>query len=90
MNNTIFLDYFSGSVAGLKPKQRGDDKIVLETLSRDPNVSTWDMDESKRYPLWKTVGRLKMLGYIDEVKRPYPWHRFEITELGRSFPSENK
>jgi DNA-binding PadR family transcriptional regulator len=64
--------------------------IVLEVLSHDPNVSTWDMDDSKRYPLWKTIKRLEESQYIESVKKHYPWHQFNITELGKKALLEYK
>jgi len=79
----IFLDSFSGSVYDLKPKQRGNPMIVLSVLSKDSNVSTWDMDNGKRYPLWKTIDKLKEMNYIEEIPCNYPWHKFKITEQGR-------
>jgi len=88
-NNIIFMDSFSGSIGELKPKQRGDLKTVLRVLLKDPNVSTWDMDEGKRYPLWKTIDKLEELGYVEEMKKPFPWHRYEVTESGKNFLSEN-
>lgn len=88
--NRIFIDTFSGSVGELKPKQKGNMMTVLKVLSRDPNVSTWDMDDNIRYPLWKTIDKLEKLMYITNIKRPFPWHRFEITELGKKSLSEQK
>lgn len=90
MNNSIiFMDSFSGSISDLKPKQRGDLKTVLKVLLNDPNVSTWDMDNGIRYPLWKTIKKLEDLGYVKSVERPYPWHRYLVTEAGKKFLSEN-
>jgi hypothetical protein len=86
----IFFDDFHGSISELKPKQKGNDMIVLEALSNDPKVSTWDMDDNKRYPLWKTIDRLAELGYIAVIKSAYPWHNFEITELGKKVLEEYK
>lgn len=86
----IHIDCFSGSVAELKPKQRGDIMIVLEVLSRDPNVSTWDMDDGKRFPLWKTIERLQEEGFIVSVERSYPWLRFEVNEAGKKALAEWK
>ena len=88
-NSIIFMDSFSGSISDLKPKQRGDLKTVLRVLLKDPNVSTWDMDEGKRYPLWKTIAKLEAMEYVISVSRPYPWHRYEVTEAGKKFLSEN-
>ena len=78
-----FLDSFSGSVYELKPKQKGNPMIVLSVLSKDPNVSTWDMDSGKRYPLWKTIDKLKEMGYIEEIPCNYPWRKYVITESGK-------
>jgi hypothetical protein len=89
MNNTIFLDNFSGSVGELKPRQKGNMMIVLDVLSHDPNVSTWDMDDNQRYPLWKTIEKLEKLSYIKSVERNYPWLRYEVTELGKKVLSEH-
>lgn len=85
--NIVFIDCFSGKIGDLKPKQRGSIRTVLSVLRSDPNVSTWDMDDGKRYPLWKTVEKLQKLGYVKSVDREYPWLRFEITELGKEFLS---
>lgn len=87
--DVVFPDCFSGSVYDLKPRQRGNIKTVLKVLSVDPNVSTWDMDNGIRYPLWKTIKKLEDLGYVKSVERPYPWHRYLVTEAGKKFLSEN-
>lgn len=89
-NDIIFMDSFSGSIGELKPKQRGDLKTVLRVLLKDPNVSTWDMDDGKRYPLWKTILKLEAMKYVVSVNIPYPWHRYEVTEAGKKFLSENE
>lgn len=85
--SVVFLDSFSGSISDLKPKQRGDMKKVLEILSVDPRVSTWDMDEGKRFPLWKTIEKLKDAGYLEDVESHYPWLKYRVTELGKEFLS---
>ncbi len=86
----IFLDWFSGSVAELSSKQRRNLRTVLEVLSRDPNVSTWDMAEHEKYPLWKTIQKLESRGFVISVKRNYPWLRYEVTEEGKKFLSETE
>ena len=63
-SSVVFIDCFSGSVYDLKPRQRGNIRTVLRVLSADPNVSTWDMDNGTRYPLWKTIKKLEDLGYV--------------------------
>lgn len=89
-NNIVFMDSFSGSVCDLRSRQRGNIKTVLKVLSKDPNVSIWDMDNGIRYPLWKTIKKLEDLGYVKSVERPYPWLRYEITETGKNFLLEEK
>lgn len=84
----VHICYFSGSVAELKPKQKGNDMIVLDVLSRDPNVSAWDMDDNKKWPLWKAIDRLQEKGYIKSIDRPYPWLKFEVTKNGQRALSE--
>lgn len=88
--DVVFIDSFSGSVSDLKPKQRGDMKKVLEVLSVDPRVSTWDMDDGKRYPLWKTIEKLKDAGYLEDVESHYPWLKYRLTESGKKFLSGDK
>jgi hypothetical protein len=89
-NNIVFLDSFSGAVADLKPRQRGDIMTVLSVLERDPNVSTWDMDDGRTNPIWRTIAALNELGYVKEIPREYPWHRFEVTELGKKTLNERR
>lgn len=88
-NNIVFMDSFSGSVYDLKPRQRGNIGTVLKVLLVDPDVSVWDMDNGTRYPLWKTIKKLEDLGYVKSVEKPYPWLRYEVTESGKKFISEN-
>jgi DNA-binding PadR family transcriptional regulator len=76
----IFIDSFSGGVARLTAKQKKNKIAVLHALSNDPNVSTWDMSEGK---LWVAIKELISDGYIKEIEKPYPWHKFVVTEAGK-------
>lgn len=84
----VFLDSFSGKVGDLTRKQKKDPMLVLEAISKDPRVSTWDMSEDN---LWRTVSDLERKGFlIDESsKSVYPWCRFVITKAGRRALASN-
>lgn len=74
----VHLDYFSGSVADLKGKDKKDPLKVLAVLAKDPMVSVWDMDK-----LWKILYSLRDQGLVEEVEHPYPWLEFRVTEKGK-------
>jgi hypothetical protein len=75
-----FVCNFSGKVAELKPRQKRNPILVLNVLSQDSYVSTFDMSE---HNLYKTINELKYLQWITQAENiPYPWHKFEITEKG--------
>ena len=76
----IHLDSFSGAVADLKPAHR-DSESVLQTLSKNPTVSTWDMSEL----LWlrSAISDLKKRGLIVSKDEPFPWLRYELTDAGK-------
>lgn len=86
MSGPIFIDSFSGAVADLTAKQKRDHICVLRVLSNNPNVSTWDMDEDK---LYRTIYYLRDNDFVAEIERPFPWHRFEITDKGKRYLAEH-
>ena len=82
MNETrIYIDSFSGSAAELHPSQRTPGH-VLQTLTRDPRVSTFDLSELRW--LAGCIYTLTQAEYINSApSEPYPWHRYTITDKGR-------
>ena len=84
----IHFDSFSGAVADLSKKEQGVPTRVLAALTKNPRVSTWDMSESRNLR-----GSLRFLiddGKIEELKEPYPWHRFQLTDKGKAELENNK
>lgn len=79
---TAIIDSFSGAVADLSNKDKRDPMKVLDCLSKHPRVSVWDMDDNKRYPLYKIIDDLKRRGLIVDKDEPYPWCYFVVTEAG--------
>ena len=81
MAYAIHIDCFSGALSDLKKKDRTLEN-ALRVLSRHSRVSTWDMGELP----WMRglVEGLVFKGWIVEFDEPYPWHRFELTDAGRS------
>lgn len=77
MSKSIFLDSFSGAVAGL-PKGRRSADDVLAVLKTHPRVSCFDMSETP----WirNIIGDLKRAGAIESLPEPYPWLRFKVTQ----------
>jgi hypothetical protein len=75
----IHVCCFSGAAGELTGRQKRNPMLVLQALSNDPRVSTWDMET-----LWKTIDTLKENGWIAQIVEPYPWHRFVITEDGKN------
>lgn len=82
MIRTVMLDSFSGSIVDLKPKNRTL-KDALIVLSKDPQVSTFDM--SSHAWVRKLIFALIFHGYITPVKSAYPWHQYRITKQGKLF-----
>jgi hypothetical protein len=72
------MDWFSGTVADLKSRDRTDENI-LATLRRHPRVSCFDRSE---FPwLEAALQRLLRAGKVREVgpdEEPYPWCRFVV------------
>jgi hypothetical protein len=56
--------------------------MALQTLARNPRVSTFDRSEHR----WvdNLLRLLLQQRLIVEVAERYPWHRFELTDAGRS------
>ncbi len=81
MKYEIFLDSFSGGIAGLKrgKRTRGN---MLAALAQSPLVSTWDMSEHRW--LRDGIANMKKDGLITPADQPYPWLRYELTDKGRS------
>lgn len=82
MTGRIHFDSFSGAAADLKPGQRTA-RHVLAALARDPRVSTFDLGEAAW--LVRCINDLKHQKLIVADKsEPYPWCRFELTEVGKA------
>lgn len=75
----IHICSFSGAAAELIKGHRTPDDI-LSALKVNPRVSTFDMSEIRW--LRERIAFLEKDGLIVSVSEPYPWHRYEITELG--------
>jgi hypothetical protein len=76
----VYIDSFSGNVSRLTAKEKKYPKKVLEALSKDPMVSTFDMGT---HDLWKTIKYLESEGLIESIPMTYPWHKFVVTEKGK-------
>ena len=76
----MHIDSFSGAVASL-PKKARSEKSVLFVLKNNPSVSTWDMSEE----VWlrNIIYSLEKQNFVVSIQRAYPWHRYEVTELGK-------
>jgi hypothetical protein len=87
----IHIDSFSGEVAYLTEKQRRDPLTVLACLAASPRVSTWDMDEHRRFPLWKTIKDLQNRGLVTRREGvEYPWIEYDITDAGKEALASRK
>lgn len=82
----MHIDYFSGDAADLKRGQRTSE-MVLSTLAKYPLVSTWDMSELSW--LRAAIDDLKQRGLIESRDEPYPWHRYAVTDAGKSALTHN-
>jgi hypothetical protein len=85
-SNPIFLDTFTSEFSELRPGDRTI-AMALQTLARNPRVSTFDRSEHR----W-VDNLLRMLlqqRLIVEVAERYPWHRFEITNSGKECINEH-
>ena len=71
----------------LTSKQRKDPVAILRALRDDPRISTWDMVKG-RPRLWRIIYQMVKDGLIVEVKEPYPWLRFELTDNGKALIEE--
>jgi len=69
------------SIIELKKDRRNDD-AVLSILKDNPRISTWDMSENRW--LCDIIESLENKGLIMSLDEPYPWHKWELTELGES------
>ena len=76
----IYLDSFSGPASDLKPSQRHP-QSVLRVLAKHPRLSTWDMSEHAW--LQGCISSLERSKQIVRLDEPYPWHRWELTDVGR-------
>jgi hypothetical protein len=74
----VFIDSFSGAVVDL-PKADRTDENILAALSRDPKVSTWDMDQHHRW-LQPAISRLVKAGRLRTVDAAYPWLKYEVVQ----------
>lgn len=83
----VHLCSFSGGVMRLTSKQRKDPVAILRALRDDPRISTWDMVKG-RPRLWRIIYQMVKDGLIVEVKEPYPWLRFELTDNGKALIEE--
>jgi hypothetical protein len=70
------VDSFENAV--LQRRQHGDPDAVLAALRRHPAISTFEGTET----LMHSVRRLIADGKIREVPAGYPWHRYEVLDLG--------
>jgi DNA-binding HxlR family transcriptional regulator len=77
----MHIDYFSGAASELKRGHRGADD-VLSVLANSPRVSTWDMSELSW--LRTAIADLEQRGLIVAKDEPYPWHRYALTDAGRT------
>jgi hypothetical protein len=74
----IMLDSFSGPASDLKKGHRTTEN-VLAALTRNPRVSTWDMDE--HYWLRDCIADLTKRGLVvnNTDKEQFPWCRYDPT-----------
>lgn len=72
---------FSCEAAELKKADRTADN-VLKALSISPRISTWDMSELPW--LREVVYQLEEQDMVSAVDEPYPWHRWDLTPIGRA------
>jgi len=75
----MYIDSFSGDVSSLKRGHRNEEN-VLAVLKNDPHVSTWAMSEFTW--LREAIENLERRGLILAKPRPYPWHRYTLTDAG--------
>jgi len=80
----IHICSFSSSVGELSKKDKRNPIKILQALANNPRISTWEMDDDKKYPLWKILEKMELDGLIVSVGCAYPWHKFEITEKGKT------
>lgn len=83
MEYAIHICSFSSDVAQLKGKDKKDPLKVLNALSQNPRISTFDMSENRH--LRSSIKFLEMKGFIVPIEESYPWHRWDITELGKQY-----
>lgn len=75
----MHIDSFCGRAADLPRPLRSAANVLLE-LSKDPRVSTWDMEQDW---LRNCLKRLELDGLIRAEDAPYPWLRYSLTNAGR-------
>jgi len=78
-DSITITDSFSGDVSSLKRGHRNEEN-VLAVLKNDPHVSTWAMSEFTW--LREAIENLERRGLILAKPRPYPWHRYTLTDAG--------
>jgi len=82
---TIFIDSFSGNIMQLDKKDRTE-LNALSVLQEHCTISTFDMTEKwkGRQEVWEFIKELVHKELITEEKGSYPWHRYELTDKGKS------
>lgn len=87
MTGRMIVCSFSGSLSEL-PKRKRTLLNALHVLANDPRVSCFDRGSAW---LESLIDEMKVCGLvIEDHAEPYPWCRFDLTNLGRALLANSK
>jgi hypothetical protein len=84
LNDTAFIDTFSGGLDSLPKRSQSSLKAVLRHLkSGDGRVSIFEVTSNDL--IAGTMGRILDRGFATVEVLGYPWHRYRLPESGNAY-----